>query len=195
MHTPRGGTAFDQTPDELLVGVILESASPLAFRELYRRYATRIYRLARRLVVDEMDAEDVVQETWARALERLPSFRWRSQLGTWLCGITVNAAREVLQRRGRWRDVEVDDSHAVALPSQHLTHGIDLERAIALLAPGARAAFLLHDVEGFTHEEIAAQLGWTSGTSKTQLFRARRTLRVILARGTRMETDAYEAEA
>jgi RNA polymerase sigma-70 factor (ECF subfamily) len=195
MSPSRGASPpADESPDELLVGLIIESRSPRAFQTLYRRHATRIYRLARRLVTDEMDAEDVVQETWVRALERLPDFRWRSRLGTWLCGIAVNVARELLERRGRWRSVELDPGDATTAPAR-IAESLDLDDAIARLPPGARAAFLLHDVEGFTHEEIGTQLGWTAGTSKTQLFRARRALRVMLSRGQHQETNAYEAEA
>ena len=168
--------------DHLLVRAVLDGGSERACRLLYRRHATRLYRLAWRMLGSRMDAEDVVQETWLRALPRLQDFAWRSSLGTWLCGILVNVARETLARRGRWTMDEMND--AVDAPTvssaTDLLEQIDIEHAIGALAPGCRAVFLLHDVEGFTHDEIAERLGCTAGTSKTQLFRARRALRRLL---------------
>jgi RNA polymerase sigma-70 factor (ECF subfamily) len=165
--------------DEVLVNQVLTAGSEDAFRMLYRRHTPLLHRIVLRMVEREADAEDVLQETWMRAAERLGSFAWRSALGTWLVAIAVNIARDLLDRRGRWVDVELEEqllSRDVVDPVGML----DLERAIAMLPPGCRAVFILHDIEGFTHEEIAAQLGYTAGASKSQLFRARRALRRLL---------------
>lgn len=181
--------ATDPPDDAALVRDVLRAGSEPAFRLLYRRHEARLYRLARRLVSADADAEDVVQETWLRAVDRLPSFEGRAALGTWLCGIAVNVAREQLSRRGAWDvwDAECSDTHverpdraAAAAAAADVATRLDVERALTTLPPRCRAVFLLHDVEGFTHEEIAAQLGCTAGTSKTQLFRARRALRRLL---------------
>ncbi|HTR76525.1 MAG TPA: sigma-70 family RNA polymerase sigma factor [Gemmatimonadaceae bacterium] len=163
--------------DRALVRAILDGGSESAFVELYQRHTPQLFRIARRLLGSTADAEDAVQETWIRAMRRIDSFQWRSALSTWLGAIVVNVAREQLQRDARWSVVELRDDIATA-PAR--APDLDLERAIALLPPGFRAAFVLHDVEGFTHEDIARQLGWTTGTSKSQLFRARRALRRVL---------------
>jgi RNA polymerase sigma-70 factor (ECF subfamily) len=164
-------------PDELLVRAVVVDGSEVAFRALYARHTARLFRIARRMTASELDAEDAIQETWLRAFQRVDRFEWRSSLSTWLAGIAINVAREQLQRAGKWDTVELSDSlQDMGAPPL----SPDIERAIAALPSGARAAFILHDIEGFTHEEIAGQLGWVAGTSKTQLFRARRALRVSL---------------
>jgi RNA polymerase sigma-70 factor (ECF subfamily) len=174
---PKTIESSELATDEVLVRSILNDGSETAFRALYNRYVSRLYHVAFRILQSSADSEDAVQETWLRAMLKLREFEWRSALGTWLTGITVNVAREQLQRRGRWNPVELTEDVGIVVPVADTT---DLERAIAQLPPGARAAFVLHDVEGFTHEEIAESLGWTSGTSKTQLFRARRALRRMI---------------
>jgi RNA polymerase sigma-70 factor (ECF subfamily) len=136
-------------------------------------------RLASRLLGASADAEDVVQEAWARAFEKLSGFRRQSTLATWLCGITVNVVREVGHSQKSWEHLaEAASSLDV---EAHIVGRLDLERAVSSLSLGARTAFLLHDVEGFTHDEIALQTGWHPGTSKTLLFRARRSLRRMLS--------------
>ncbi len=165
--------------DQALVRLVLAEGSEAAFRVLYRRHAPRVYRVMLRMLGSESDAEDALQETWLRATDRLSAFAWRSQLGTWLTAIAVNVARDVLDRRGRWVDVELEEQ-MIIMESAGTGEPIDMERAIALLPAGCRAVFVLHDIEGYTHEEIAAQLGYTDGTSKSQLFRARRALRRLL---------------
>lgn len=139
------------------------------------------------------DAEDVVQEAWMRAARRLAEFEWRSSLSTWLQSIVINCARE------RWRiatwtslddpgrvETEAREGLRTSHPASGTSHGaseaIDLERAIASLADGYRAVLVLHDVEGYTHPEIAALCGISEGTSKSQLFHARRALRARLSR-------------
>ncbi|HEX9734762.1 MAG TPA: RNA polymerase sigma factor [Thermoanaerobaculia bacterium] len=158
-----------------------------AFRRLYRRHTPRLYGFTLRLLGgSRADAEDVVQETWVRAVRQLDRFRWQSSLATWLCGIALNLGRNQLRRTGRREEKEA----ALPRPRQAPAPGglrIDLERAVALLPAGCRTILLLHDVEGWTHEEIARDLGIAAGTSKSQLSEARRRLRERLE-GARHET-------
>jgi RNA polymerase sigma-70 factor, ECF subfamily len=121
-----------------------------------------------------------VQDTWLRATARLHEFRGEASLRTWLAGFTINCCRE----RWRRRDPETPDPDAPARP-EPLADRLDLERAIAALPDGHREVFVLHDLEGFTHEEIAARLGIVPGTSKSQLSRARASLRTLMARAER----------
>ena len=168
--------------DRMLAEAILDEEDESAFRELYTRHTSRLYMLVLRLLAGaEHDAEDVVQETWIRACEGLDRFRWDSAYSTWLMRIGVHVAVDLLRRRGRdlARAGNPDcDPPASPLP---LDERIDLERAIATLAEGLREVVVLHDIEGMTHGEIAQLLGVAEGTSKSQLFSARRALRRLLA--------------
>ena len=156
-----------------------------AFEELYRTHAGRIHALCLRLEGDGARAEELTQDVFVRAWERLPTFRGESAFGTWLHRLAVNvvlADRRSLWRRGR-RLVFTDDPASFERPGEGVTgNTADLEGAIAALPKGARAVFVLHDVEGYTHEEIARLSGIAEGTSKAQLFRARRLLREALDR-------------
>jgi RNA polymerase sigma-70 factor (ECF subfamily) len=172
-----------EEPDRRLAERVL-GGDEAAFRSLYRRHTPRLLQVALRLLAgDETEAEDVVQETWITAVEKLGGFRWEAELGTWLHAIGVNAARNALRRRGRRREVDwpADDEPGAAPPPEHV-EPLDLERAIAALPAGYRTVFVLHDVEDLTHEQIAEQLGVTPGTTKSQLFRARRAVRALLTR-------------
>jgi RNA polymerase sigma factor (sigma-70 family) len=167
--------------DRALADALLATGDEDAFRELYRRHTPRLYQMVLRIVGgDDADAEDVVQETWIKAVERLGAFRWESQLGTWLTSIGLNVARGMLRRLGRW-EVQVEEGvpEGWRPPPPH-GERIDLERAIALLPAGYRSVLVLHDVEGYTHEEIGEMLGVAAGTSKSQLSFARRALRRML---------------
>jgi RNA polymerase sigma-70 factor (ECF subfamily) len=119
-----------------------------------------------------------VQETWVRGVERLEAFAWRSSLKTWLAGIALNTWRE--RRRAPAAAPLDDDRLPAASPVRHEIASVDLQRALSGLSPGYREAILLHDVAGYTHEEIAALTGVDAGTSKSQLSRARRALRARL---------------
>jgi RNA polymerase sigma factor (sigma-70 family) len=173
--------------DEALIARIVGEGSEAAFRELFRRHTPRLLQFVMRIMGTATDAEDVVQETWLRAAPALSNFRGDSSFGTWLCGIGLNTSLEQLRRRSR-RDGEfsIGDTD---LPSRALStdERIDLEWAIGKLSPGCRTVLVLHDVEGFTHDEIAGHLGIAEGTSKAQLFKARRAMRALL---TRQETKA-----
>jgi RNA polymerase sigma-70 factor (ECF subfamily) len=148
-----------------------------AFRTLYRAHTPALYALALRLTgSDQSEAEEIVQETWVRATRKMSAFRGESALRTWLCGVLVNVRRERV--RTAWRMVSAPDIEPVAPAADD--SAFDLERAIATLPDGARDVFVLHDVYGYVHREIAEMLGVVEGTSKSQLARARTLLRAAL---------------
>ena len=126
----------------------------------------------------------MAQEVWIQIFRALPNFRGESQFGTWAHRIAVNRTLNALRRTRRTAAMEVDvedDSASVEPEAERAMLAASIEDAAARLSPGARTVFLLHDVEGYTHEEIATQLGITAGGSKSQLFKARAKLRVMLA--------------
>jgi RNA polymerase sigma-70 factor (ECF subfamily) len=168
-----------QATDRQLVDALLADGDERAFRELYQRYTPRLYRLIINLLDNcEQEAEDVLQETWLRAAAALGTFRWGSSLPTWLSAIALNRAREVRRSRKRWSDgIGAEDA---AAPHVSVSERIDLERAVSLLPDGYRSVYELYDVQGYSHEEIARRLGIKPGTSKSQLFHARRSLRGYL---------------
>ncbi len=163
------------TDDVALVERFLRARGEDAFRALYRAHTPALYALAMRLTGgDHIEAEDLVQESWVRAVRDLSSFRAQSALRSWLCGLLVNVRRERI--RAEWREVDapdIDSATDISGPDDAL----DLERAIGTLPEGARNVFVLHDVYGYTHREIAEMLGIVEGTSKSQLTRARTLLR------------------
>src|SRR5438046_8501477 len=156
-----------------------------AMRALWTRHAPHIDVVVRRLVGNDPDlAADVAQEVWIQIFRALPGFRGDAQFGTWAHRIAVNRTLNALRRTRRLAALEVDvedDSASVEPEAERAMLAQSIEDAAARLSPGARTVFLLHDVEGFTHEEIAGQLGITAGGSKSQLFKARAKLRKLLA--------------
>jgi RNA polymerase sigma-70 factor (ECF subfamily) len=156
-----------------------------AMRALWTRHAPHIDVVVRRLVGGDPDlAADIAQEVWIQIFRALPSFRGDSQFGTWAHRIAVNRTLNALRRTRRVASLEVDvddDTAAVEPEGERALLAASIEEAAAKLSPGARTVFLLHDVEGYTHEEIAAELGITAGGSKSQLFKARAKLRILLA--------------
>lgn len=168
--------------DAALVRQFLARRSEPVFRRLYARHTPAMFGLATRLLGGRHhEAEDAVQEAWIRAVQRLRAFRGDSTLRTWLCGITVNCARERL--RGAFlSEADIPEIAAAPADDERLT----IAQLLYRLPAGYRAVLVLHDVEGFTHREIAALLEIEEGTAKSQLSRARRVLRSWLAgaRGT-----------
>ena len=156
-----------------------------AQRALYDGHVDRVYRLAFRLAGDAELARDFTQETFVRAFDRLPAFRGDSSLATWLHAIGTSVALNGLRkvRRQRERETPLDEALAIGAPGRHAEPDLRdrLRHAIDALPTGYRTVFVMHDVEGYTHEEIGAALGIQAGTSKAQLFRARAKLRVALA--------------
>jgi RNA polymerase sigma-70 factor (ECF subfamily) len=161
-----------------------------AFEELYRQHARRLFNLVVRMIGSVDDAEDLLQEVFLQAHRKLSGFRGDSALGTWLYRLTMNHCLDHLrgrQARMNRATESLDDegsdepmAPAPAVPAP--VSRLDLERAIEMLPDGARAAFLLHDVEGFEHREIAQILGISEGTSKSQVHKARMKLRAFLSR-------------
>jgi RNA polymerase sigma-70 factor (ECF subfamily) len=172
--------------DTELIEAVRVGGDERAFRELYRRHTPRLYQLVLRMLAGSgSDAEDVVQETWVRATASIHRFRGDSSFGTWLTGIGLNRARDFLRHRSRRPSgFEVEDPEiwleAASGRADHAGDRLDLERAIAILPDGYRVVFVLYEVEGFNHGEIAERLGISEGTSKSQLHHARRALRVLL---------------
>jgi RNA polymerase sigma-70 factor (ECF subfamily) len=172
--------AVKQDSDRSLAELVLGGDEP-AFRLLYRRHTPRLYLLVLRFVGGiEADAEDVVQDTWLKATERLGTFRWEASFGSWLSAIGLNVAREMLRRRSRREDQWSEETEVAGPAPREKVDPLDLERAIRKLPDGYRTVLLLHDVEGYRHEEIAERLGISAGTSKSQLFHARRAMRASL---------------
>lgn len=165
--------------DILLVEAYLRRRDDGSFLALYRAHTPALYRMAWRMGgVPESDVDDVVQEAWLRAARSLGRFRFESSLRTWLTGILIHCLHE--GRRQRSSGAVLDDYSEPEAPRRTPHLRIDLERAVADLPTGMRDVFVLHDVEGFTHHEVAEVLGVTAGTSKSQLFEARRKLREAL---------------
>jgi RNA polymerase sigma factor (sigma-70 family) len=169
--------------DRVLAKAFLDSGDEDAFRELFRRHTPALHALALRLLGrSRAGTDDVVQETWLRAAARLGEFSWRSSLRTWLMGIVINCTREALRKEKPFAGSYDNSLDPPILPAGP---DLDLERAVCSLADGYREVLVLHDVVGFTHEEIAERLGIEAGTSKSQLSRARQALRVLVEGGSR----------
>jgi len=162
-----------------------------AFERLYRQHVNRVFTLCVRMVNDRTRAEELSQDVFVRAWEKLHLFRGDSSFSTWLHRLTVNvvlnARKSDGRQRSRFEETDEEAGGMDALPGvvgNPLAPGdmLDLEEAITRLPPGARRVFVLHDVEGYKHEEIAEMLGVTSGATKAQLHRARMLLREALNR-------------
>jgi RNA polymerase sigma-70 factor (ECF subfamily) len=155
-----------------------------AFEEVYRVHASRLYNLAWRMLGNAADAEDALQEAFLQAFRKIGSFKADAALGTWLYRLAMNLCLDRLRSRTT-RDGRHTESldghpapHRVAVAPREMTATrLELERAIGRLPEGARAAFVLHDVEGFDHREVGAILGVSEGTSKSQVHKARMKLR------------------
>jgi RNA polymerase sigma-70 factor (ECF subfamily) len=175
--------------DQQLIARI-RAGDPSAERALYDAHVDRLYRLVFRYVGEPDVAEDCVQDTFIRAFARIGDFRGESALGSWLGAIAVSMALTALRKRKRASGREAAWEDAEALPAPSATR-LDpdlksrLHEEIDQLPEGYRMVFLLHDVEGYTHEEIGTMLGVQPGTSKAQLSRARARLRQRLAAFTR----------
>ena len=165
--------------DQALVKEYLQLRDEQSFRELYRRHTPAFYALALRLCRSEANAQDVIQEVWIRACRTLSRFMWKSSLRTWLGGVLINCAREQSRQQNNRREEELTDDFPATI-NQRLGDRITLEEAILRLPDGYRHVLTLHDVEGYTHEEISGLLDISAGTSKSQLFKAKEQLRHLL---------------
>jgi len=169
---------------------------PGAFEQLYRDHAVRVYNLACRLSGSTTEGEDLAQEVFVQVYRKLDSFRGDAALGTWIYRLATNLCLDHLRRRrvaGRETEPLDETVRPPTVGPPLAADALDLERAIGRLPAGYRAAFLLHDVEGFNHHEIAAILGIAEGTSKSQVHKARLKLREDLTRTPRLVVDAEGA--
>jgi RNA polymerase sigma-70 factor (ECF subfamily) len=164
--------------------MLAAAGDAIAFERLYRRHVARVNSLARRMIGPD-DADDATQAVFIRAWEKLGTFRGEAAFGTWLHRLAINVMlgrRTSLGiERGRFQDSESAVESLTSKPRPH-EFSLDFEEAIEKLPNGAREVFVLHDIEGYKHEEIAGMLGIVAGTSKAQLHRARMTLRGYLNR-------------
>ncbi len=177
---------FDSTTDVALAA----RGDRQAFERMYRAHVTRVFSVCVRMSGDRVLAEELTQDVFVRAWSKLGLYRGESAFSTWLhrlaVNVVLNARKTEGRRRGRFAS-EADDREDV-IPTVAVARsapagiGIDLEAAVAALPPGARRVFVLHDIEGYKHEEIATMLEITSGGSKAQLHRARMLLREALER-------------
>jgi len=174
--------------DETALVARCRSGDLSAFEEIYRAHAGRLYSVACRMLGNPTDAEDLLQEIFLAAHRKLDSFRGDSALGTWLYRLATNLCLDYLRSRaGRTNQLTdaLDDEPGLAdagsrgLADRAVTR-MDLERALTKLPEGCRAAFVLHDIEGLEHKEVAEVLGIAEGTSKSQVHKARLRLRALL---------------
>jgi len=177
------GRAASVADSDALLVRRAQGGDDVAFAEVYRRHVGRVYAVCLRLVRERGRAEELTQDAFVRCWERLGQYRGESAFGTWLYRLAVNVVFEAgrKDRRRQDRIVTLADPALVEPerdpPARAAGLGIDLEGAIAALPRGAREVFVLFDIEGYSHDEIAEMTGIAVGTSKAQLFRARRLLR------------------
>src|SRR4029078_5730141 len=183
MHMVAYETQSSVNDIKLITRVVAGDAA--AERELYETYVDRIYRLAFRLAGDDELARDFTQGTFISAFDKICSFRGESSLSTWLHSIGVSVALNGLRKTKRQRSREAPIEEGITIGSVRAEAEPDLKerlaRAIDSLADKYRTVFVMHDVEGYTHEEISGTLNIPIGTSKSHLFQARSKLRVLLA--------------
>ena len=152
-----------------------------ALEALYRRHVDRVYALCLRMTADPGEAEELTQDVWVRVWRKLETFRGEASFTTWLHEVTRNLVLDRRRARARRRDREVltgePELHGGGQRQRPAEERVDLEGALRALPDRAREVFVLHDVEGYKHREIAEMLGVAEGTSKAHLFRARRLLR------------------
>src|SRR5688572_18403974 len=183
---PSSKNSGDVKSADLELANSIRAGNEAAFEELYRQHSTRLYNLAYRMAGSPSDAEDLLQDIFLLAYRKVGSFRGESSLGTWLYRLAMNYCLDVLRSRqvrmGQQTDsLDEESAHVpVARPAMGAVSRIDLERAIVQLPPACRAAFLLHDVEGFGHQEVGTILGISEGTSKSQVHKARLRIRAYL---------------
>jgi RNA polymerase sigma-70 factor, ECF subfamily len=154
----------------------------LAVRALYERYAPRVFAVVRRIAGDDDLAQDWAQDTWIRAVRALPTFRGDARFSTWIHRIAVNTALEGARRTRRHEERNDPLPETLSAPPARGDPLLEsrLEGALDRIPDGMRQVLVLHDVEGYTHEEIGALLGIHPGTSKSQLFKARARMRELL---------------
>jgi RNA polymerase sigma-70 factor (ECF subfamily) len=169
--------------DQLLIRRAIQG-DERALRMLWSQHAPHIDAVVRRLVGDPEQAADIAQDVWMQIFRALPGFRGDAQFGTWAHRIAVNRTLNALRKSRRIAKAETaieEDTAATEIDDERAFLAASIDQAAARLPEGARMVFMLHDVEGYTHEDIARELGITTGASKSQLFKARAKLRRLLA--------------
>jgi len=174
---------------DLELAARLKAGDLKAFEDAYRQHGTRLYNVALRMLGQPADAEDALQEIFLQAFRKAGSFKGEASLGTWLYRLAMNLCLDRLRSRAANDDRRTDrldgadaiEPHGPEDGAALAVSRVDLERAIARLPDGYRAAFVLHDVEGFEHREVGTILGISEGTSKSQVHKARLKLRQLLA--------------
>lgn len=151
------------------------------FDQLYARYSQKVFNLCYRFTRDRHEAEDQLQEIFMRVLDKLGGFRGESSFATWIYRLATNHLLNFKARRGNRPETGLESLPEAAAPSADVPLALALERVVGQLPEGFRHVFILHDQEGFTHEEIADMLGIEPATSRSQLTRARMRLRESLA--------------
>ena len=165
--------------DQQLVKDFLKSRSEKAFHKLYQAKTPRLYQVALRLTAhDQYQAEELIQEMWVIAIRKLEGFEWRSELRTWLTGILINLSRTLRKQQEKERIMEQTFETEITDPP--IYDVMDLEKAISELPAGYKQVIILHDIEGYKHREIAEIMDISEGTSKSQLFHARKAMRYLL---------------
>jgi len=163
-----------------------KSGNKGAFEDIYRIHVGRVYGVCLRILGDHFRAEDVTQQVFIRSWVKLSSFRGESSFGSWIHRLAVNVALNELKAsasmQNRYSFLDDLQTKSAYQGSYSLETQIDLEKAIAALPTGARVVFVLHEIEGFNHKDIANKLGLAIGTCKAQLSRARKLLREALKR-------------
>lgn len=178
---PEAVTQLESVPADDVA--LAASGDRRAFERLYQANVNRVFAICVRMAGDRTRAEELTQDVFVRVWEKLPLFRAESAFSTWVHRLAVNVILNARKAEGRERARrEPDGENVLEARGSSPHHGdrMDLEKAIATLPPGARRVFVLHDVEGYKHEEIAEMLGVTAGGSKAQLHRARMLLREAL---------------
>jgi len=187
-------SAIPQTPGRAGDSALVDrcrAGDLTAFEEIYRLHSGKLFSLACRMLGNATDAEDLLQEIFLSAHRKLDGFRGESALGTWLYRLATNQCLDHLRSRASRSNQVTDTIEDEPSLSDARTRGLadqtvakmDIERALAKLPEGARAAFVLHDIQGLEHREVAEALGIAEGTSKSQVHKARLRLRALLSRG------------
>ncbi len=168
--------------DLYLVAGFLNSRSESDFLILYRKHTPRLYQTAIRISGrDEVMAQEMIQEMWVIAVQKLTYYKGISSLRTWLTGILINLSTELYRKESKFKNfTRVHKNGNSEKSDSQKVEAIDLEMAIASLPEGYRQIIVLHDIEGYTHKEIGEMLDISDGTSKSQLFNARKAMREYL---------------
>jgi len=177
-------------PDEALAR-LAANGNTAAFDEIYTRHRGFVYSVALRMTSNAADAEDLTQESFISVFRRVGSFRGDALFTTWLYRVVINQVKMHFRYRSSRPEMQASDGETsepwLAMtrrtdPREQLIDGLAIEKAMRMLPPGYRTAFILHDIEGYKHEEAARLSGHTVGTSKSQLHKARASLKAVLAK-------------